>query len=82
VTTCNFESFEKPAFSVLRIEELFIPQILTASYTYFSKYCILPPPLSLLIFFPINRMKLSRRMRWAGNVARMGGERCAQGSGG
>ena len=37
-----------------------------------------------LYFSPnIFRVIKSRRMRWAGNVARMGGgERCAQGSGG
>ena len=29
----------------------------------------------------IARVVKSRRMRWAGNVARMGGERCGQGSG-
>jgi hypothetical protein len=40
--------------------------------------------LSDLYYFPnIVRVVKSRRMRWAGHVARMvGGERCAQGSGG
>ena len=30
----------------------------------------------------IVRVVKSKRMRWAGHVARTGGERCAQGSGG